>query len=293
MDFLRGHATASAIGLFVICRYLSAYAEGRSEEELRQSLQVLRVAGQTSDDAGPVLAASLAVGEAVGILSRDSTTAAWSVDAKVAGVLSVEGDQWPRFRGELLRRISAHGLGELQASGKVPDLVAGLTWFLQLDPLRPLPTAWTAPTEPLVRAGTLDAVSRSEQWRPFQRWAVALGLARQSNTGSAKVLIPDATTAIADQIPSMPTSGSAHEWLAVLRERLPVLGSTTLLGALPTGGPPWDELPSGLMLGLLKLEKAGALSLEASDDASHVVSIGLGVSTRQVGRIAVTRSVDA
>lgn len=292
MDFFRGHATASALGLFVVGRFLSDFPEGRTEDSLRESLQMLKPPGTGSDDSGPVLAASLAVGQALEILASDRASGTWSLDADLCGLLAAKGDQWPRFRGELLRRIAAHGVAEIQSGRKAPDLVVGLTWFLQQDPLKPVPTAWNAPTEPMVRAGTLGAVDRSEQWRPFQRWAVALGLARRADTGSAKVLIPDATTAIADQLQSMPASASAREWLNLLCDRLPILGSSALLAVLPSGGPGWSDLPPGLMLGLRKLENTGVLKLEASDDASDVVSIGLGTSARQIGRITVLGSAD-
>jgi hypothetical protein len=290
VDYLRGHATASAIGLFVICRYLSAFGEGRVEEDLRGSLQLGRAGRNPSDEAGAVLVASLAIGDGLGVIVRENTSSPWKVDADLAARLRTPGDQWSLFRGELVRRIAHQGMRELETNGKAPDLVLGLAWFLQLDPLSPLHTDWGTGPEPLIDALAFDAVSRSEQWRPFQRWAVALGLAHRSDTAAAKVLIPDATTAIADQLPLLPASGTAREWLSALRERMPLFGSPTLLEALPKGGPIWDELPPGVVLGLLKLERAGLLSLQASDDALDVVSVGLGSSTRQVGRIAIRSS---
>lgn len=286
MDYLRGHAAASAIGLFVICRHLSTFAQGRSEEELRRSLQLLR-SGSNSSEAAAVLTATLAIGDGLGIIGRETASSPWKVDNDLTKHLQGDGDGWPWFRGELLRRMSQQGVNELESDGKTADLILGLTWFMQLDPLSPVQTDWAKGPEPLVDAITFDAVSRSEQWRPFLRWAVALGLARRSETGVAKVIFPDATTAITDQLPSLPASGSAREWLSSLRERLPILGSPALLGALPKGGPAWAELPPGVVLGLLKLEKAGVVSLESSDDASDVISVGLGSSARQVGRITV------
>lgn len=285
MEYLRRNASASAIGLFVVCRYLSAFPDGRSEAELLQALQVLRTSGNSPDEAGSVLTASLAIAGGIGAIARESASSPWTVEPDLAKRLQAEGDQWPWFRGELLHRMTWDGLRELEIGGKVPDLILGLTWFLQLSPLSPLQLSWGAGPEPLVTAINFDAVSRSDQWRPFQRWALALGLARRSDQGSAKALIPDASTAIADQLSFLPAVASATEWLAALRKRLPVLGSTTLLEQLPKGGATWDELPAGVVVGLLKLEKAGVLSLEPSDDAADVIALGLGTSTRQVGRI--------
>jgi hypothetical protein len=199
--------------------------------------------------------------------------------------LNKSGDQWPWFRGELLRRIAAHGLLQLETEGSAPDLVLGLTWFLQNNPLEPIPTAWGVGPEPLVQSLNFQALARSEQWRPFQRWALALGLARRSDQGSARVIMPDASTAIADQLPQLPAAARATDWLSALRMRLPVLGDKRLLDSLPQGGTAWKELPPGVALGLLKLEKSGLLVLEPSDDASDVIAFGLGATSRQVGRI--------
>ena len=49
------------------------------------------------------------------------------------------------------------------------------------------------------------------------------------------------------------------------------------------------DLPPAVVLGLLKLEKAGVLNLHASDDAADIVSVALGSSARQVGRITVEK----
>ena len=74
--------------------------------------------------------------------------------------------------------------------------------------------------------------------------------------------------------------------VASLRERLPILGASSLTDRLPQGRD-WDQVPPAVVLGLLKLEKMGALVLEPSDDASDIVSIGLGEEHRQIGRVKV------
>src|SRR5262249_16128402 len=147
-------------------------------------------------EASSVLSASLAIGAGLGLIDRDSASASWAVHADLAKELQADGDLWPWFRGELLHRITQHGLRQLEEEGKAPDLIIGLTSFLQLSPLSPHQVSWDADLERRVKALTSDAVSNSYQWRPFQRWALALGLARRSDQGRAKVLIPDASTAI-------------------------------------------------------------------------------------------------
>jgi hypothetical protein len=105
------------------------------------------------------------------------------------------------------------------------------------------------------------------------------------------VLIPDASTAIADQLDNLPAAGTAREWLTALQNRLPVAGARLLIDHLPRGGDTWSELPPGVMMGLLKLEAAGVVALESSDDARDVIAVGLGTSVKQVGRISVRSSL--
>lgn len=286
MDYLRGNATASAVGLFVICGYLSGYPEGRIEGDVVEALQVLRRAAGSSEESGPVLSASLRIGQGLGIISSPAGTAPLTVDPDLASGFRDTEDPWPWFRGHLLQRVAQHGVQQLEGTGTAPDLVRGLTWLLQRSPLTPFPTAWTGGTEPLVRSLGFEAVSNSEQWRSFQRWALSLGLARRSDHGSAKVLIPDASTAIVDQRSQLPSVARATEWMSALRRRLPVMGDTRLLESLPRGGPTWDELPPAVVFGLLKLERRGLVALEPSDDASDVIALTMGTTSRQVGRIS-------
>jgi hypothetical protein len=287
MDYLRGNATANAVGLFVICRYLSAFVHGCPEDELRGALQVLRTSRNPANESGAVLAASLAIGDGLGLIARDNKSAPWTVDLDLARGLQIDGDCWPWFRSELLHRMTQHALAELETTGEAPDLILGLTWFLQNDPLNPLQWSWNAGPEQSVKSLGFDAIRDVEGWRASRRWALALGLARRSDQSSARVLIPDASTAIRDQLPHLPATASAAEWLSALQARVPVLGAQSLLTQLPRGGPTWDNVPRAVALGLLKLEKADILSLEPSDDASNVLVLGLGNSARQVGRISI------
>lgn len=285
LEYLRGNAPASAVGLFVISRYLSKVG-GQSAAELSTSLQILRNSTTSEADVSAVLEGSLAVGQELGVV-REAVASKWTVDEEIAEALRGDADQWPWFRGELVNRMMRHAV---VGGGDAPDLVLGLTWFLQTSPLTPLPTAWGGGTEAIVRRLSFEAVSRSEQWLPFQRWALSLGFARRSDQPNAKVLTPDASTAIRDQLGNLPDTGTAREWVQALMKRLPVAGAQVLTDQLPKGGPIWAGLPQSVILGLLKLEAQGFLVLESSDDARDVIAMGLGASTRQIGRISVRSS---
>lgn len=284
VDFLRGNATASPVGLFVICRFLSGQKHGLLESELARALQELR--RSDSDDSSGVLTASLAVGRGLGLLERDGRPPRWRLSATGAGHLKDKLADWTTFRAELAHQVATGVLAEEEYRSGPPDLVLGLAWFLQSDPLDPPSMDWTVETEARARKIGLQALDTAEQWRAFRRWAVGLGMARRSGRAQLSRLIPDTSTAIADQFGSLPSDASAREWLTALRARLPVLGDSETLKFLPKG-PKWDSLPGGVALGLLKLESAGLLSLKSSDDASDVIVVGLGDVQRQVGRVVV------
>ncbi len=290
MEYLRGNATASATGLLVICRYLTSFEEGRNEEDLRKSLQVLRSLTSSQNETSAVLKASLAVGEGLGLVFRQDSSSSWMVDRSIAERLSTAADVWPWFRGELLHRIGIAALKDIEEGSQPSDLAIGLTWFLQLDPLRPPNLAWGSGPEKMVNEIGFGAITRSEQWRPFQRWAIATGLAHRCEHREAKVLIPDASVAIVDQLPHLPTAASAQEWLSSLRTRLPFLGSAAFLNQLPQGGRDWESLPPSVVFGLLKLERKGVLRMESPNDAVEVTAIRFGDMRRQVARISVGAS---
>ena len=257
------------------------------EAELKSSLSVLRAADETTPEQGSALLdSSLTVAREIGLLNRAEKSSHVAVESALAEGLSAHGT-WSWFRGELLDRMLRHALDSERHGGKVPDLILGLTWFLQLSPLKPPLLDWNAGPYTLVRKyGVQEVISTGEQWRAFQRWAVALGLARRCDQPNARVLIPDASTAVSDQFAYLPAASSARDWLTALRRRLPILGEVSLTDRLPTASSGWSDLPTGLVLGLLKLEKQGLLKLQPSDDSSDVVAIGLGPSVRQIGRIS-------
>lgn len=285
MDYLRGNAPASAVGLYVICQHLSRTGAPVPEGDLLKSLQVLRSSETSQSEASAVLESSLNVGRGLGLVVYDEANSTWTIDGEIANGLRDDQNHWPWFRGELAHRMMKHGLTDIDNG--VPDLVLGLTWFLQESPLNPLPTAWGAGTEARIRDLGFTAVERSEQWLSFQRWALSLGFARRSDQPNAKVLIPDSSTAIGDQLRYLPSAGSAREWITAMHGRIPVAGAKILTDKLPKGSNDWPSLPQSVMFGLLKLEATGVLELHPSDDARDVLAIGLGGSTRQVGRISV------
>jgi hypothetical protein len=283
MEFLRGFTTASASGLFMICSYLSSCEEPVSEAELRKELQFFQV-GQSN-----IVKSCLAVGANLGLLSGVNEPKVWMVDSAVSTILTQEVDKWGSFRADLLRRICEHAGASIE---EVSDLALGLTWFLQSNPTSPIHLSWHGFTEIPAKASTNrgskdPAINNGEQWVAFQRWALELGVARKVDDSSCKVLIPDASTAIRDQLPFLPIESRAKGWVDSLLERLPILGHKSFRAFLPdTNYAETEALAPALSLGLLKLEKQGIIKLSGADDGEGVLVLGLS-SGRQVGRIQV------
>jgi hypothetical protein len=296
VEYLKGTANASAGAVHVICRHLARVGGSVSGAELRHAVRPLpehRVEDEQAKDSD-ALGSSLKVAVGIGMVLEDANSA-WSVDPAIGEGLKAAGDsgtQW--FRGELLRRINAEATTALASNAKVADLVLGMTWLLQQDPLKPLGSqfgdgAETTLGELAHADGTLlHAVDNQEQWRSFQRWIFALGLARNVDVPGVKVVVADASTAIADSLGHLPASERAEDWVAELRRHLPIFGESSLLAALPTPRAGWPDIPPAVSLGLLKLEKRGALTMESADDGRGIVTVGLGDSARQVGIIKVT-----
>jgi hypothetical protein len=285
VEYLRGNATASATGLFVICRYLSRIDGGQTEAVLRRDLQPLRA---KPTGGGDVVRSSLDIGTGLRVLQA-GPRARLTVDPVVAVRLATPSDRdWEWFRAELLRRISQQAASAVASKAVPSDLAVGMTWFLQLDPLKPLAQSWGDGAEQALTGLRLKAIERSEQWRPFRRWVGALGLAREVRVGRGSGwVVPDASSAIADQLADLPQEARAQKWLAALTSKVPVLGASALLSTLPARPNGWSEVPPSVALGLLKLEKSGVIRMGASDDASDIVTVGLGGNTRQVGTITV------
>ncbi|MET3962798.1 hypothetical protein ABIE44_002732 [Marmoricola sp. OAE513] len=296
MDYLKGNATASAGAIYVICRHLARAGGPITGVELRRAVRPLPE-HQGDDDQGKAsdsLATSLKVAVGIGAIVEDSNSA-WSVEPAIAeGIAAAGSDAAAWFRAELLRRINAEAMASLAAKEKPADLVLGMAWFLQQDPLKPLGAVFGNGAEAtlgqlaMADGTAVKAVENAEQWRSFQRWILALGLARSVDVPGAKVVVADASTAIADSLAYLPTSERAGEWLAALRKRLPIFGASTLLAALPAPRTGWHDIPPAVSLGLLKLEKRDVLALESADDGRGVVTVGLGGGSRQVGIIKVT-----
>lgn len=286
MDYLRSNTTASATGLFVICRHLTTLRTEQTTNELQRALQPLRLSS-TESDVSSVLSTSLTVGKYLGVIEQDPESSGWTVNDHVGQHLRSGEWVWPWFRGELLQRINERGLEQIRTKNRPSDLVVGLTWLMQMDPLDPLRHKWSDGPESYFNSLGWRAIQNDEQWRPLIRWAISLGLARLSpmRKGRARVVVPDATTAIMDQLIHLPTMNSGNDWLGALRKRIPIFGSAEFLGQLPQGGTDWMSLPPAVSLGLLKLEVTGSITLESSDDATEIVIVGLDERTRQVGRI--------
>lgn len=280
----------------MICRHLARVGGSVSGAELRHAVRPLpehRAEDEEAKDTD-ALGNSLKVAVGIGMILEDANSAL-ILNSAIAEGLKAAGDggmEW--FRGELLRRINSEAMTALANNEKAADLVLGITWLLQQDPLMPLGSQFGNGAEKTLGNLThadgslVHAVDNQEQWRSFQRWIFALGLARNVDVPGSKVVVADTSTAIADLLGHLPASERAGDWLAELRRYLPIFGATSLLAALPTPRAGWHNIPPAVSLGLLKLEKRGVLTMESADDGRGVVTVGLGASTRQVGIIKVT-----
>ncbi|TMQ95288.1 hypothetical protein ETD83_22640 [Actinomadura soli] len=288
MDYLKEHARASFPGLAIICRFLADQPGGIHEATLKELLHPL----ETPADSGSTFQACLAVGHDLGII--EDRERGWALHA--AAQESVQRDRSPgaRLIGSLiLRRIGERAVEAIEQGERPSDLAVALTWFVSRDPLQPLPYGWSDGPEEAFEEAWPDKqgpVKAREQWRPFRRWAQALGLGFQTPVKRrASVLTIDPTRAVDAVLGELPPRSKADDWFRGLHSLLPVLGARPLVNVLPADEvSEWAVRPS-VALAIRKLERARKLELIASDDSISAVSLQLGDSGYRIGEVRVMK----
>ncbi|MGH4027278.1 MAG: hypothetical protein ACRDRV_22135 [Pseudonocardiaceae bacterium] len=306
MDYLKQHVLASVPAIGVISRYLATRPleegeggprpRGEREGTLRTALQPSAMAPD-EDRAAPdgvrgVLAASLAVGEDLGLLrAANSGPRVWALNGEVRDeVRRLPSTDSRAFRSLVLRCLNSRAVAAVEAGQSPPDVAIALTWLLTQDPLAPFPARWSdGPERAFDGAGLRAAVSNKEQWLAFMRWARSLGLATVTAIGRQKsYLIADPTLAVTAVLDRMPRRKSADQWFQHLRSLLPVLGDPRLVSTLPAGSDSGSQPPASIALAVQKLELAGRVRLVASADASNAVVLRVGNRDRRISSVHIT-----
>ncbi|GAA0251942.1 hypothetical protein GCM10010492_60510 [Saccharothrix mutabilis subsp. mutabilis] len=296
MSYLKNQVLASAPALFVICRYLAHHSSGATVDRMNAALAPASLsaevgrAGRTAK-VPPVLPDSLQIGVDIGLLDVEGFRDRRVYILRHTYVEQIH-DMPPAdsraFRTLLLRRFGARVLDAVEKDESPPDVPYAITWLLTWDPLQSTSDQWDqGPREKFEHAGMRHAVHNPEQWRPFLRWARALGLITMTTVSRKTRLSVDPTCAVEGLLAEMPSSASAREWLERLYELAPLLGHPRLLRALPDG----ISVPPGpseaMSLALLKLERANRVRLMHADDFADAVVLRVGGRDRRIARIEV------
>lgn len=297
MSYLTGQVTASAPALFVICRYLATRPSGATTSTIQSALAPpafiaeMGRAGRTAN-VPPMLRDSLALGVDIGMLDVEGVgeQRLWALRKDyLKTIVEMPRSDSRGFRSLLLRRFGMRALQAVESGETPPDVPFALTWLMTLDPLQSMGADWEkGPSEALERAGMRSAVSNPEQWRPFLRWAQALGLV---NLVYKTRLSVDSTRAIYAALPELPQQASASDWFDRLHTVLPLLGDPRLVKALPSGRVDVSSPSAATALALIKLERANRVRLIAADDAANAVVLRLGSWTKRVARIEVVEEL--
>ncbi|MEU7527721.1 hypothetical protein AB0A74_18460 [Saccharothrix sp. NPDC042600] len=296
MSYLKNQVLASAPALFVICRYLAHHPPGATVDRMNAALAPASLsaevgrAGRTAK-VPPVLSDSLQIGVDIGLLNTEGVRDRRVYTLRHTYVEQIR-DMPPAdsraFRTLLLRRFGVRLLDAVEKDEPPPDMPYAITWLLMWDPLRSTSDQWDqGPREKFEQAGMRQAVYNPEQWRPFLRWARALGLVSMTVSRNKSRVSVDPTCAVEGLVGQMPSSASAQEWLDRLYELAPLLGDPRLLRALPDG----ISLPPGpteaVSLALLKLERANRVRLMHADDFADAVVLRVGGRDRRIARIEI------
>jgi len=280
MKYLSGDAQASVTILYPVCRWLSSRDEV-AYEVMSAALQPAHVVSGGST----ALRATLRVGRDIGLLERlgpariSDEAADWALLAPIRS----RRDEWYtdpiRFRVLVRRALLAKAVDDIAAGETPSDVAVGLAWLLACDPVSPLSQTYSEGPEGALNSQKLSSyIANGDQWRPFYRWAVALGCAELSQVGNHRLILPDPTAALAEELPSIPRAGvSARDFYATVAKALPVLDGGRISEFMRNERAECADPRGDAMIGpafslaLRRLESQGAIGLQREADARYRV----------------------
>jgi hypothetical protein len=281
MKYLAGTAQASVAILYPVCRWLS-HRDRASFSDINAALRPAHLVGGEPD----ALLASLRVGRDIGLLDRSGSTrtsdqiAEWALQEPARS----QRDEWyaepARFRVLTRRALLAKAVDDIAASETPSDVAVGLAWLLAQDPVRPLPQAYRdGPEGALNDQNMRPYITGPDQWRPFLRWAVALGCAEYSQIGSRRLILLDPTAALAEELPPIPRAGiSARAFYEAVIKELPVLDGGRISDFMREKRGEFADPRGDAMVGpafslaLRRLQGQGVIDLHREADAGYRVS---------------------
>ena len=111
------------------------------------------------------------------------------------------------------------------------------------------------------------------------RWAVALGCAELSHAGSRRLVLPDPTAALAEELPPIPSAGLvARDFYDAITKNLPVLDGGLISEFMrkeraEVADPRGDALVGpAFSLALRRLAAQGVIDLRPESDSPHRVN---------------------
>jgi hypothetical protein len=286
MKYLAGTAQASVAILYPVCRWLS----GRDRAPFDVMNAALRPAPMVGGEADALLA-SLRVGRDIGLLDRSGGTrttdqeADWTLQEQAGS----QRDEWyanpARFRVLVRRALLAKAIDDIAAGETPSDVAVGLAWLLAQDPVRPLARGYGdgpekgRPENLLNSQNMRPYITGPGQWRPFLRWAVALGCAGYSQVGSRRLVLPDPTAALAEELPPIPHAGvPARAFYAAVTKELPVLDGGQISDFMRETRGEFADPRGDAMIGpafslaLRRLQGQGVINLHREADAGYRVN---------------------
>jgi hypothetical protein len=280
MKYLAGTAQASVAVLYPVCRWLSS-RDGVAYDVMDAALRPTHlVSGE--DDA---LLAALRVGRDIGLVDRLGNTRSrdqtenWALREPVRS----QRDDWYadplRFRVLVRRALLAKAVDDIETGATPSDVAVGLAWLLAQDPARPLPYTYGSGPERLLNDQKLDSyITGPTQWRVFVRWAVSLGCAEFTQGGNRRLVLPDPTAALTEELPPIPPAGlAARSFYTAVSRELPVLDGGRIAEFMRTERAECADARGDAMVGpafsfaLRRLRSQGIIDLrEESDTADRV-----------------------
>ncbi|HUZ55201.1 MAG TPA: protein DpdG [Streptosporangiaceae bacterium] len=281
MKYLAGAAQASVAILYPTCRWLSG-RDRAAYDVMDAALRPEHLVGGEGD----ALLAALRVGRDIGLLDRlgNTRTSDQAADWALSEPARSQRDEWyadpVRFRVLVRRALLAKAVDDITAGATPSDVAVGLAWLLAQDPVRPLLRAYGDGPERALNDQKLDSyITGPAQWRPFLRWAVALGCAEFSQVGNRRLVLPDPTAALAEELPPIQPAGlPARDFYAAVTRELPVLDGGRISDFMRAERAECADPRGDAMIGpafslaLRRLHGQGVIDLRREADAGYRVN---------------------
>jgi hypothetical protein len=256
LNFFSGNAAGNPQLAHILMRCL-AIKGPMSVEDLRRHVQpegIINVGSAAWD-------ATLNVLQGIGVVAEDD-----QVELLIDFDVPADGSIRPQdFRVAFSRQLVTHSHHAIDDDGEPSDLAQSLLWLSMLSGREVFGRHRDAQDDFVAKGFARNMIMNNDQWRPFIRWASALGVLRDFEYGYSV----DLSWIIRVALMTGPTETSIQGLLTSLTSLIPLREDVTVGAWFDDRVGPTEQtgLTGAISMALVRLEYAGEIEMPPHDDA--------------------------